>query len=125
MAVKNSKTPDCAAAYGGGRDAGASGGRAPVGIVAITGQRGPAGVGRRPFCTCRPWQGRGSKVSGVIHYAMRRPRRSRVRGGFVFSFCFCVRLSRVVCFVSPQALGRCATVLFCLINQSLTLCGNM
>ena len=55
----------------------------------ITWPRGRVGI---PFCIGRLWQGIEAMFRGLIHipYLLRRLRRSRVYGGFVFVLVLCV-----------------------------------
>ena len=70
---------------------------------------GTAGVwgGGAPFCIGCPWQGVEAMYRELIHipYLLRRLRRSRVYGGFVFCFGFCAQWFRVISLVSAPALG--------------------
>ena len=57
----------------------------------------PRECGEAPYCIGRLWQGAEAMFRGLIpiHYLLRRLRRSRVYGGFVFCFGFvCAAVSR-------------------------------
>ena len=64
-------------------------------------------LGGGAFCIGRLWQGIEAMFRGLIPvpYLLRRLRRYRVCGGFVFVSVLCVRWFRVVSLVSHQASG--------------------
>ena len=88
----------------------------PQELVAKGEIHGHAGVGRLLLCIGPLWKGNEATFRGIIPipYLLRRSRRSRVYGGFVFVLVLCVRWFRVISLVSHPVLGLlCGVFVFC------------
>ena len=88
----------------------------------------PRACGEAPFCIGCLWQGIEAMFRGLIPipYLLRRLRRSRVYGGFVFCFGFVRGRFRVVSLVSPPALSLLRRgFVFAKLTIFLEFCGNI